>query len=77
MRQKARKELTQLGSSPNTAFPIKHLLFSSVKGTNNVFFFFFKKKKVESEMECLVEEKVCEGERKLGFFLSHNFVFLL
>ena len=66
MRQKARKELTQLGSSPNTAFPIKHLLFSSVKGTNTIFF--FKKKKVESEMECLVEEKVCEGERKLGFF---------
>ena len=42
------------------------------------FFFFFKKKKVESEMECLVEEKVCEGERKLGFFyLSHNFVFFI
>ena len=29
-------------------------------------------------MECLVEEKVCEGERKLGFFyLSHNFVFFI
>ena len=29
-------------------------------------------------MECLVEEKVWEGERKLGFFFfSHNFVFIL
>ena len=60
-----------------TKHGISHKAFAIFLRERYKYYFFFKKKKVESEMECLVEEKVCEGERKLGFFLSHNFVFLL
>ena len=49
---------------------ISHKAFAIFLRERYKYYFFFKKKKVESEMECLVEEKVCEGERKLGFFLK-------
>ena len=51
-----------------TKHGISHKAFAIFLRERYKYYFFFKKKKVESEMECLVEEKVCEGERKLGFF---------